>query len=855
MSKILKLGFVLGGGVSLGSFSASALAESLKQLILFADYETGEKDASGRAIRKAYEAVEVDVFSGASAGAMSLAIMLRCLVNHRDKYTFLGFDNYMTLREAMEQQLLGQFGEVAYNIKTQQANKWESLVAVQTMQAVQAKMWTDEVSLDKLLGTGSSPKNMSEAASLVDRTVIDDLARKCFQFNKLGERLSYRSHVLASRVLLGCTISNLNFTANCNKTIDSSKNPFVTALNDASTDKVHSELRVFDFHFRPLTADEAKYCPLKWIQYHQADDLLIEQSDANGKAYGKYIRHIERNEVWREVAATAIASGAFPLAFEPVVLNRYQYEYGESWPSDLNHLTKYPFTYVDGGMFNNEPIREAFRLAAYLDNSVESSRQLFDRKIIFIDPNVTDIERQLSVNVHNKISVSRAIFSGKSTVGNKSSLLRIAAQVPHLLIAMLNEARKADAGHIHRVLERFAWRNEQRKFLQELMLVGYTVVSDKTIIAQRTAATAKLDEIRAQLALPNNSLQLQHEMLRCAREQALEIAARLPWGSEATLISSLNDFIYRPNPSASPQAVAWSFVLALVGLDISLGLIAKSSNMDLVPIAPFDFYKNDYSLMRLPGGGLAGFAGFTSDAASSYEVRYGQYCAWRILQEVGLISSNAPAFPLPPAFDYKHFDQNLKIKVQNSVLKRIKEMVPKGIAATMLPLVEGFLQDKVQSFVENNLVANAPRRAMEFRIRVGQELFSLRGFNFDGSTNKRFNLDALRADNFYYLICKLNYNTATLGFEGSNIGNGRLYVDKVGLFDNTNKLTIALPTVTPEMLRSPNPVFALDASVETAWGSLLDLPADRWLFYSEVAPLDEALWKDDNLRKLLDRMG
>ena len=135
MSKILKLGFVLGGGVSLGSFSASALAESLKQLILFADYETGERDATGRAIRKAYESVEVDVFSGASAGAMSLAIMLRCLVNHHDKYTFLGFDNYVSLRAAMEQQLLGQFGEAAYNVKTQQANKWESLVAVQTMQA------------------------------------------------------------------------------------------------------------------------------------------------------------------------------------------------------------------------------------------------------------------------------------------------------------------------------------------------------------------------------------------------------------------------------------------------------------------------------------------------------------------------------------------------------------------------------------------------------------------------------------------------------------------------------------------------------------------------------------------------
>jgi predicted acylesterase/phospholipase RssA len=854
MLKTLRLGFVLGGGVSLGSFSSAALAESLKQLILFADYETKDKDAQGVPLRRLYDSVEVDVFSGASAGAMSLAIMLRCLVNHRDKYKFLAFDNYMLMREAMERQLLVQFGEVAYKLKNEGSPKWESLIAVQTMQEVQAKIWIDEVNIEKLLGTAEGAKKMDESGSLVDRGVIDDVARRCFKFDKLGERLSYRSHVLAGRVLFACTLSNLNYTLNKTKAkLNESGNKFMSALNDAATDKVHSEVRVFDFNFRPLTQDEARYYPLKWVQYHQAEDLLIEQQDNNGKAYAKFVRHIERNEVWREVSATAIASGAFPMAFEPVVLNRYQYEYGENWAADLAHLTKYPFTYVDGGMFNNEPIQEAFRLAAYIDNNT-SDKFSFDRRIIFIDPNVNDTERQLSANIHNKLSVSRSFLSGKSSVVSKPTMLRIASQVPHLLVAMLNESRKLDIEHITQTLSQYEWQTQQRTLLRELMLSQSASLQDSTIISQREQAKAKLDELRAALEYPNNTLQIQHEMLRIAREEAQHLAELLPFGSEELMLRSLNEFVYSPNPSQNKEAKPWGYVLSLLGLDISLNLIGKNKEMHLVPIAPFDFYKNDYSLLRLPGAGLAGFAGFTSAQVSSYEVRYGQYCAYRILAEMGMLSPDAPIFPLPNAFDYKLFDAPLRQRLEAAVLKRIKELVPKGIASTVMPFIEGFVQDKVHSFIDNNLVANAPKLNFEFRIRVGQELYALRGFAADGNTSKRNTLDAVRVDNHYYLLARLSYNTVNFSWAGDNCVDNRVHIDKVGLFSNSAALSINLPTVTPEMLRSPNPIFILDATGETSIGSYTELKSDRWHFYSEIAPLDESLWAEDNLRKLLDKM-
>ena len=69
MGKVLKLGFAMGGGVSLGSFSGASLTEAIKLALLYGTDETGTP----------YDKIIVDVFSGASAGAMSLGIMLKAL--------------------------------------------------------------------------------------------------------------------------------------------------------------------------------------------------------------------------------------------------------------------------------------------------------------------------------------------------------------------------------------------------------------------------------------------------------------------------------------------------------------------------------------------------------------------------------------------------------------------------------------------------------------------------------------------------------------------------------------------------------------------------------------------------------
>ncbi len=67
MPTTLRLGFATGGGVSLGTFCGAALSQAIKLILVH-----------GRsAQRQPYDKVEIDVFTGASAGALSLAAMLR----------------------------------------------------------------------------------------------------------------------------------------------------------------------------------------------------------------------------------------------------------------------------------------------------------------------------------------------------------------------------------------------------------------------------------------------------------------------------------------------------------------------------------------------------------------------------------------------------------------------------------------------------------------------------------------------------------------------------------------------------------------------------------------------------------
>src|ERR1041385_1225446 len=184
MPTTLRVGFAMGGGVSLGTFCGGALSQALKLLIVYGRNRQGQP----------FGKVEVDVFSGASAGALSLGAMLRYLLCRTDD---------QEAKAAGE--LQAEFGD-AFNQLLPPARA--DLIAAQVVQDLQQQLWTDEIKLGKLLpGDQNAPLRFK--ASLLDRGAVDDIARRhLVQWQGTGIRLD-RRRLLADRVLYACTLANL----------------------------------------------------------------------------------------------------------------------------------------------------------------------------------------------------------------------------------------------------------------------------------------------------------------------------------------------------------------------------------------------------------------------------------------------------------------------------------------------------------------------------------------------------------------------------------------------------------------------------------------------------------------------
>ena len=356
----------MGGGVSLGTFCGGALSQALKLLIVYG------RDREGQP----YDKIVVDVFSGASAGALSLGAMLRYLLFQTDQQ-----------KADAVAKLQIEFGDL-FNHLAPQAR--EDLIAAQVVQDTQKQLWTDEIKLSKLLPADENGP-LRFKASLLDRAAVDDIARRhLVQWQGSGIRFD-RRRLLADRVLYACTLANLTpMIADARAEFPGNEVGFI-GLNDGMRSHTHRDLRVFDLNFVKQTDPTDDRFPDRWCLFHDAPERKGLIGDLN------------KPETWAKIAATAIASGGFPFAFEPVVLPRKAFEYGPNlWcrtfgkapprkKSDFDGQASHPFSFVDGGTFNNEPIREAFRLASFIDGytRAETPGTAVQRLIVFVDPFVS----------------------------------------------------------------------------------------------------------------------------------------------------------------------------------------------------------------------------------------------------------------------------------------------------------------------------------------------------------------------------------------------------------------------------------------------------------------------------------
>lgn len=679
----------MGGGVSLGTFSGAALSEVLKLAVLYG-HDGGQR----------YERVVVDVFSGASAGAMALALMLRALA-HRSP------QEDEDARRALEQEL----GEAA--LAALPPSVASALIAAQAVQDLQARAWAKEISLARLLektaGTGGE---LGTTAGIFNRGAVDDIARALLV--PQGQVSFGGRQLLADRVLFACTLANTSAIVYDARRDLSAIDIGLVALSDGLRSAAHRELRVFDLSFKPVSQDDTQHperYPRRWCRYH----VDVEEKGRIGA--------LDKKRTWAKIAATAVASGAFPFAFEPVVLTRDAYEYGDLWPEALAGQASYPFTFVDGGTFNNEPIREAFRLASFIDS--QTPGRSYDRRIIFVDPNVSARAISLRAPVHQRHQLLEPRLPGKLDgfgVALRSSLDRLVAHAPSVATAFYDEATVVEADRIFATRHRFELRDQLRSLIGRAIPAAPTPAPLQELAAwcaERLASDASSD------IAPGRSAELRRALARIIQEQGSELAP---------LADHIDTFLTFTGTEKPEHEGLWLRALFYLSLDLLSDLEGKQTETRLIAIAPIvrpaEPWTDEGKPIALPGGALAGFAGFMSAIPARYELALGRFCAWAFLEACGTIK--APDRQPPPrlsAAEEAALARDIEAGL-GALAERVRGLVRDAHLIRIFPGLDAILSDIVSKIAASRVRRvheTQPSRSIELRIEVPSRRFELDG--------------------------------------------------------------------------------------------------------------------------------
>lgn len=833
MSKVLKLGFAMGGGVSLGSFSGAALTESIKLALLYG------VDADG----KPYDSVQVDVFSGASAGAMSLGVMLKALAFP---------SNDAALRDKTWQQLVND-----YAIEEGQLTevKQQQLVDAELAQQQLNQIWVTEISLDKLLDPRPSGKvpPLLKQAGICNKAAVTDIAKAFMSPPDEGYQDTHRPAypLLAKRVLYSCSISNLNpLVAKVhNKYLKApgGNDPYPDiASNDALTSKFHQEHRIFDINFDQVAStklENSDIHPKRWMRFHWGDAIP-------GKTFD-----IRAQDNWKHIVATAVASGAFPVAFEPVPLLRYRWEYPEGlWP--FKDKTNYIYTYVDGGVFANSPVTEAFKLASHIDATAHIDQQpdeQTERRIIFVDPSVgSEVSYNLNGFREFKDQTPLEMLGALQSSADGNDLLSLTSLdklIPtglSLLSAIHGQASAQQGHRSYQIANKIKMRNDFREILADRV-----TATEAEFVNLKEKLQDLLSQFSDKALIPTLAASLEHELERLAREPG-SLVPELKGKGE--LVATRNWAEIPPElQNAGMQAMLFSY------LDLIADLEAKTRNSQLVSIGPVDIkYQRGEKVTEqifLPGSPLSGFAGFMSELPSAYEVKVARYCSFIKLKDAMMIA-HTQSIPTGVRYPGEFADADRFAMEYKAGLMKLASRLGEAVAgANFINLgwlnsaVLHFIKSKIEDAVKALSYVDATQE-YEFRVRVNSKKFELDGKGW--ADDDRHSVKASDTQHERLLICFATRHwdipdtgAANKKWSGYYIEDGKLGIDTDSWASLNDNDFVQIPMPADALLRQaetmPNPVFytntVLDINAKPTKAALQDF----WELRCDVMPFTDLL--------------
>ncbi|MFD0990476.1 patatin-like phospholipase family protein [Mariniflexile jejuense] len=631
MGKTLKICLAMGGGVSLGSFSGSALTEALKLLILYGQDRNGKK----------YDKVIVDGMSGASAGAIALTIMLKSLIDYKSmlKKLLKGVDEDILINE-IASDYFGNDDKLA-----KEHPNIEELKALQVAQKIQEEIWVNRLTAQELFGTKKEtnfePK-MHESFGLLDRELLEQLAEE-FIIDPKFDNLDNIRVLDKGRVLFACSLTNL-LPIEIKKD-ESELSKLEKNVVQSVGAQNHTELRIMDFVF-DKTQVGTKGSDSRWLKFTDIEN----EADLNF--------NLNEDRAWSIICSSVLACGAFPIAFEPVLLRRYRQEFdGDEayekkcgqWPVQFNDLndkfnddnvkktsvfneeldnalsySSFNFPYIDGGTFNNEPIREAFRIGAFQDFG--SDLDAIDRLILFVDP----IVRKEKYQTFSLSSLFPVEMDESEAIKN-DELSKLFGVTSNLITSLKNQGRIKEEHKISDVKQNFNLRDTIFSYLDQNEYLGGNLTVEILKTAYEKIKTNLGDDIIS-LGTRNVIDYFQNELTKACISKVDSNSKCLKIANEKfKILLNAIDNNRIPNDKFDPEGYKileienskdknlFARAVFKIIFDFSLNTYGKNPKAERVAILPINSKKE---VISLPGEEVSAFGGFASKKARQYAFHY-----------------------------------------------------------------------------------------------------------------------------------------------------------------------------------------------------------------------------------------
>ncbi len=382
---------------------------------------------------------------------------------------------------------------------------------------------------------------------------------------------------------------------------------------------------------------------------------------------------------------------------------------------DESENSKHIFTYVDGGTFNNEPIREAFRMASFLDSQYCEEPVDFDRKIIFVDPFVSDEAVSMFVPANSQYHAAK---DHDDEPYRASSLGRLIPHVGNVLGMLMNEGRVVEGDKVFQTCDYFSHRDR----IREVVITKLQSGDIDSAVAKELCEICKkmLKEDYENSKIPPGSLTLKDEMERVKRELDVDWSITLSENCDGEW--SLEEFK----------------LLICVYVDLLMDLAGKNKDAKIIAIAPFknlDTIVNEKPApdkVELLGAPVSGFKGFMSHAIRRRDFLAGRFCAYEFMKYENLINVDRtvaqPDIPDNMLFGQQYLDSDAgrddakKIKKEVNERKermmwRLERLIRNASGVLSPQIIRFLISCFVEKMIENTL-ADQNFESYHFEIHI-----------------------------------------------------------------------------------------------------------------------------------------